>query len=132
MADRTFSVDTEGLREPMLRMREIAADFHGIGAGLTERLAAIGPCWGDDESGRQFYEVYGGPRDQLLLGFTAIGNVVNQTADGIDTMAKNYRRQEDHNIAHAQTLTGNGEHLPTIGGAGGTEGGGHRGRPGKP
>ncbi|MER8184555.1 hypothetical protein [Kitasatospora sp. NPDC094015] len=127
MADHTFSVDPEGLREPLDRVREIASDFHGIGAGLTARLAAIGPCWGDDESGRQFVEVYRGPRDQLLHGFSSMAEVVKQTADGIDTMAKNFRKLEDHNIAHAQTLNGGG-HAPAVGGS---EAGGHPTKPGK-
>ncbi|MGW2252589.1 WXG100 family type VII secretion target [Kitasatospora sp. NPDC001660] len=128
MADRTFFVDPEGLREPMSHIREIAAEFHGIGDSLTARLAEVGPCWGDDETGRQFSEVYRGPRDQLLLGFTAMSEVVNETAHGIDTMAKNYRRLEDQNIAHAQTLNGGAENRPSVGGTGG----GHTGRPGKP
>ncbi|WP_033822150.1 WXG100 family type VII secretion target [Kitasatospora sp. MBT63] len=129
MADRTFAVDPEGLREPLTQVREIASEFHGIGAGLTERLAAIGPCWGDDESGRQFSEVYRGPRDQLLQGFSAMADVVNQTADGIDTMAKNFRKLEDDNAAHAKTLNGGAGHAPAIGGP---EGGGqHSTRPGK-
>ncbi|MFI9274621.1 WXG100 family type VII secretion target [Kitasatospora sp. NPDC052896] len=129
MGDQTFSVDPEGLREPLARIREIASDFQGIGTGLTSRLAAIGPCWGDDESGRQFYEVYGGPRDELLQGFSAASELVNQTADGIDTMSRNYRALEDQNIAHAQSLNSGGDnHLPT----GGSEGGGHESKPAKP
>jgi hypothetical protein len=109
-------------------MREIASDFRGIGQTLTDKLAAIGPCWGDDESGHQFYEVYGGPRDELLVGFTDASDLVNQTADGIETMSKNYRTLEDQNIDHAQSLKGGGDHLSI----GGNEGGGHGSRPAKP
>jgi hypothetical protein len=108
MPSESFEVDTEGLAKQMPYMRELAARFKAIGTTLGERTAALGEPWGDDETGRQFLEQYDGPHRQILDGIGQVGDVLNSTADGITTMAKNYRILEEQNVEAARTLTTGG------------------------
>ena len=108
MADQSFSVDTEGLSEQIPYVQEFAARIRGIGTGLQTTLASLGDCWGDDETGQQFLGQYADPRDQIIGGLHDTGDVVDSTADGVRTMATNYERLEDENIAAVRQLNTGG------------------------
>ncbi|MEW1773107.1 WXG100 family type VII secretion target [Streptomyces sp. NPDC086777] len=101
----TFSVDTARLDGAAPQMLELAGRIRSIATKLDGRLEALGACWGDDESGRQFLEQYAEPRRQLGEGITGVGNVLDSTVDGIRTMAKGYARTEEANVEALRAIT---------------------------
>ena len=121
MSDDSFSVNTDGLHEQMPYMQELAEQFHGIGSNLRAVLDDLGECWGDDATGQQFLEQYTQPKEQILEGIGDTGDVLDSTADGIKTMAVQFERLEEENIAAVKQLapsdidtdgSGSGDHGP--------------------
>ncbi|MCS0606300.1 WXG100 family type VII secretion target [Streptomyces sp. LP11] len=105
MSDGTFSVDTARLDQAAPQMQELAARIRSVATKLDGRLEALGACWGDDESGRQFLEQYAEPKRQLSAGITGAGTVLDSTVDGIRTMAKGFRQTEEQNVETLRALT---------------------------
>jgi uncharacterized protein YukE len=85
-------------------MQELAEQVRGIGTGLQSRIEELGDCWGDDDTGQQFYNQYATPRDQILEGVSGTGDVLDSTADGIKTMATQYQQLEDENVFAVRQL----------------------------
>ncbi|MCG7202649.1 WXG100 family type VII secretion target [Streptomyces arenae] len=105
MSDGTFSVDTARLSQSAPQMQELAARIRSVATKLDGRLEALGACWGDDESGRQFLEQYAEPKRQLSEGITGAGHVLDSTVDGIRTMAKGFARTEEANVEALRAVT---------------------------
>ncbi|MFD7905909.1 WXG100 family type VII secretion target [Kitasatospora sp. NPDC059722] len=113
MANESFSVDTDGLHLQLPYVQQLAARFKGIAGGLEGRLSDLGPCWGDDATGEEFFKQYDAPHQEIHKGIGGIGQVVHSTAEGIRTMAVNFERLEDNNIESVRRInTGAGEHRP--------------------
>ncbi|MFI9645504.1 WXG100 family type VII secretion target [Streptomyces sp. NPDC052040] len=98
MGNGEFYVDTDGLRNQLPYVQQLAARFRDIGKSLEGRLGELGDCWGDDESGRQFYEQYATPRKQIIDSTGQMGQLVDSMHDGVHTMAVNLERMEDENV----------------------------------
>ncbi|MFY4722499.1 WXG100 family type VII secretion target [Streptomyces sp. LaBMicrA B280] len=104
MADGEFYVDTAGLRNQLPYVQQLAARFRDIGKGLEGRLSELGECWGEDATGRQFYEQYATPRKQIIDSTGQMGQLVDSMHDGIRTMAVNLERMEDQNVEATRRL----------------------------
>ncbi|MFC5219720.1 hypothetical protein [Streptomyces coerulescens] len=83
----------------------MAAKIRSVGTALEGRLSGLGPCWGDDENGRQFLEQYADPSRRLIRGIAVTGEVLDSTVDGIQTMAEGFQRTEDQNVEAAHSIT---------------------------
>jgi uncharacterized protein YukE len=105
MSNDAFSVNTDGLHEQMPYMQELAMNIRSVGTNLQARLDELGDCWGGDATGQQFITQYGTPRDQILGGVSDVGDVLDSTSQGIDTMAVQFDRLEQENIAVVRQLT---------------------------
>lgn len=115
MSDGTFSVDTERLEQAVPQMQELAGRIRSIATKLDGRLEALGACWGDDESGRQFLEQYAEPKRQLSAGITGAGNVLDSTVDGVRTMARGFARTEEQNVETLRAVTPAADSVTTSG-----------------
>jgi len=104
LPSNSFSVNTDGLHNQIPYMQELAEQVRGIGTGLQARIEELGDCWGDDDTGQQFYNQYATPRDQILEGVSGTGDVLDSTADGIKTMATQYQQLEDENVFAVRQL----------------------------
>ncbi|MFE4627276.1 WXG100 family type VII secretion target [Streptomyces mirabilis] len=104
MADREFYVDTNGLRNQLPYVQQLAARLRDIGKSLEGRLGELGECWGGDAAGRQFHEQYATPRKQIVDATGQMGGLVDSMHDGIRTMAVNLERMEDQNIEVTRRL----------------------------
>ncbi|WP_405867397.1 WXG100 family type VII secretion target [Streptomyces sp. NBC_01515] len=105
MSDGTFSVDTARLDQSAPQVQELAGRIRSIASKLDGRLEALGECWGDDESGRQFLEQYAEPKRQLSAGITGAGQVLDSTVEGIRTMAKGFQQTEERNVETLRAIT---------------------------
>ncbi|MEW2520818.1 WXG100 family type VII secretion target [Actinacidiphila alni] len=103
MAD-TFSVDTEGLDGQLPYMQHLAERFNSVHSTLQARLGAVGECWGDDSSGRQFLNQYARPKEEILEAMEQAGEVLRSTGDGLRTMAHGYEVIEEENAAASRQL----------------------------
>jgi hypothetical protein len=99
-----LSVDTDGVAAPVEAMRKIGDDMHDAVRQLQDRLSAAGACWGDDATGRQFLSQYAAPRDQLIDGSSAMGDVFAGVADNVATMAGGLKKTEMTAATHASSL----------------------------
>jgi hypothetical protein len=113
MSDNGFAVDTDGLHNQLPGVQDLAARFRDIGKSLEAHLDALGECWGDDPSGKQFSELYATPRKQILEGVGNMGQAVDSLHDGIKTMAVNFGRVEAQNSDMAHGLKGTAVDLPS-------------------
>jgi hypothetical protein len=107
-----FSVDPERLHEQMPYVLELAGAFQALGTGLRNRLGEIGPVWGDDTPGQQFLEQYQ-QHAQILQAIDGSYEATNSGAQGIDTMARNYRIQDDQVIGAVSSLNKGDDHSTT-------------------
>ncbi|MFJ9900776.1 WXG100 family type VII secretion target [Streptomyces sp. NPDC091280] len=105
MSEGTFSVDTERLGRAAPQVQELAGRMKSIADKLDGRLEALGACWGDDESGRQFLEQYAEPKRQLSEGITGVAGVLDSTVDGIRTMSEGFARTELRNVEDLRAIT---------------------------
>lgn len=104
MSDNSFSVDTEGLNNQIPYMRELAEGFRSVGTSLQATLDALGECWGQDATGQQFFGQYDNPRQEWIEGISGTSDVVDSTADGVRTMAVQFDRLEQRNVAAVKQL----------------------------
>jgi hypothetical protein len=76
--------------------------------------------------GKAFASQYLNPRDEMFEGLSSAADVLDSTADGLETMAKGFAQTEDTNVANARHLiNGSGDtHTGSAGGTG-TSGGSH-------
>ncbi|MFC1408806.1 WXG100 family type VII secretion target [Streptacidiphilus sp. N1-12] len=99
-----FSVDTDGLHRQLPYVRQLAEHIRSVGSNLEARLGALGEPWGDDASGKEFLDQYQNPHHELLEGISGVGQVLDSTADGIQTMALRFTQLEEENTAAARQL----------------------------
>ncbi|MFI7499928.1 WXG100 family type VII secretion target [Streptomyces sp. NPDC049687] len=102
MSSSYFAVNPDGLAKTAPYLRAFSDQWAQIGARLEARLDEFGNCWGDDEMGKAFEEQYLEPRNQMMEGFKGIAEVLDSTADGMETMAKGFQATEDQNTATAR------------------------------
>ncbi|QMU77117.1 hypothetical protein GXW83_16775 [Streptacidiphilus sp. PB12-B1b] len=118
-----FSVDTEGLNNQIPYMQELAEQLRSVGTTLESTLDALGECWGKDAAGQQFFGQYDNPHQEWVQGVGGAGDVVDSTAQGVRTMAVQFDRLEDQNVAAVRQLQ------PADGGSSSTDD--YDSRPGK-
>jgi uncharacterized protein YukE len=104
MSDSSFSANTEGLTEQLPFMQEVAEGLRSIGTNLEATLDDLGPCWGPDATGQQFFTQYDNPHQEWREGVSDASDVVDSTVQGVQTMAVQFDRMEDNNISATQQL----------------------------
>lgn len=114
-----FAVDPEGLAKNAPNVRAFSGQLRGVVTRLQSGLASLGECWGDDPMGKAFSSQYLIPRDEMLSGLADAADVLDSTADGLETMAKGFAQTEDQNVANARHLIGTSGD-PNTGSAGDT------------
>jgi uncharacterized protein YukE len=120
-----FEVDPESLAKNAPNVRAFSNQFLEFVGRLQSGLDSCGECWGDDPMGKAFANQYLNPRDEMLKGLHGTVDVLNSTADGLETMAKGFAQTEDQNVVNARRLLGSGD--PSTGHSGETRtpGGSH-------
>jgi WXG100 family type VII secretion target len=101
-----FAVDPEGLAQNAPNVRAFSDQLRGVVTRLQSGLDSLGECWGDDPMGKAFASQYLDPRDEMFQGLTGAVDVLDSTADGLETMAKGFAQTEDQNVANARHLIG--------------------------
>ncbi|KUN92550.1 WXG100 family type VII secretion target [Streptomyces caeruleatus] len=102
MSSDYFAVDPEGLAKNAPNMRAYSDQMRQVLTRLQSRLNELGDCWGDDPMGKAFAEQYLTPRDQMFSGLQGLVDVLDSTADGLETMAKGFHQTEEQNTATAR------------------------------
>jgi uncharacterized protein YukE len=97
-----FAVDPDGLAKNAPNVRAYSDQMRQVVTRLQTRLGELGDCWGDDPMGKSFEEAYLSPRDQMVTGLLGIVDVLDSTADGLETMAKGFHQTEETNTATAR------------------------------
>jgi uncharacterized protein YukE len=108
-----FAVDPEGLAKNAPNVRAFSDQLRGAVTRLQSGLASLGECWGDDPMGKAFASQYLSPRDEMLKGLNGAVDVLDSTADGLETMAKGFAQTEDQNVANARHLIHGSGDAPT-------------------
>lgn len=98
MSDSTFSVDTEKLKPAIQQLLDLGERLKKAGEDLDMNCQAYGQPWGNDKSGKKFYDQYETPHSQLIDAaytgaqslVTAGGQVKNVVTvyEGIDSEAQ--------------------------------------------
>jgi uncharacterized protein YukE len=99
-----FAADPDSLAKTAPYVRAYSDLMRQVVTRLESRLAELGDCWGDDSMGKAFEEQYRTPRDQMISGLHGIADVLDSTADGLETMAKGFQQTEDQNTATARSV----------------------------
>lgn len=122
MDNGTFSVDTDALHRQLPFVRELAEHVRSVGTNLDARLSGIGNVWGKQAVGVQFEDQYDNPHHEVLEGLSGAGEVLDSTADGVETMALRFNQLEEDNVAAVRQLQ---PRDPDSGTSGGDPAGGH-------
>lgn len=99
-------VDSDGVAAPVGGLRDLGDRLNAIGHSLQRRLDALGPCWGDDSTGRGFEQQYIQPRNQMLVGVPSLGEVLGTVADRLETMSRDYAHTEEQAVKLARRIAG--------------------------
>lgn len=97
-----FAVDPDALAKNAPNVRAYSDQMRQALTRLKSRLDGLGDCWGDDPMGKSFEGAYLTPRDQMFSGLQGIADVLDSTADGLETMAKGFHQTEEQNAATAR------------------------------
>jgi uncharacterized protein YukE len=62
-----------------------------LAQNLHSRMASIGNCWGDDETGHAFMETYGSQSAQLEEGVNAVYEMLHGIGESLQSMAQAYQ-----------------------------------------
>jgi uncharacterized protein YukE len=100
-----LAVDPDALAKNAPHVRAFSDQMRNVVTRLQGRLDSLGDCWGDDPMGKAFATNYLNPRDQMFDGLSGLVDVLDSTADGLETMAKGFTQTEDQNVATARSLT---------------------------
>lgn len=100
-----FAVDPEGLAKNAPNVRAFADQMRSVVTRLQSGLDSFGECWGNDAMGKAFATQYLTPRDQMISGLSGVADVLDSTADGLETMSKGFAQTEAQNVANARGLT---------------------------
>ena len=104
MSSNYLAVDPDGLAKNAPNVRAYSDQMRQVVTRLQSRLGELGDCWGDDPMGKAFEEQYVTPRDQMISGLQGIVDVLDSTADGLETMAKGFHATEEQNTASARSF----------------------------
>ncbi|MGW1029008.1 WXG100 family type VII secretion target [Streptomyces sp. NPDC002577] len=104
MSSNYFAVDPDGLAKNAPNVRAYSDQMRQVVTRLQTRLDELGNCWGDDPMGKSFEEQYLTPRDQMISGLLGVVDVLDSTADGLETMAKGFHATEDQNTSAARSF----------------------------
>ncbi|MFF4799266.1 WXG100 family type VII secretion target [Streptomyces sp. NPDC001351] len=104
MSSDYFAVDPDRLAKNAPQVRAFSDQMRQVLSQLETRMNELGDCWGDDPMGKAFAEQYVTPRDQMVEGLQGIVEVLDSTADGLETMAKGFHQTEEQAKATAHGL----------------------------
>ncbi|MGW3118217.1 WXG100 family type VII secretion target [Streptomyces sp. NPDC001107] len=111
MSSDYFAVDPDRLAKNAPQVRAFSDQMRQVLGQLESRMNELGDCWGDDPMGKAFAQQYLTPRDQMIDGLKGIVDVLDSTADGLETMAKGFHQTEEQAKATAHGLErGTGTH----------------------
>ncbi|QKZ15960.1 WXG100 family type VII secretion target [Streptomyces chartreusis] len=113
MSSNYFAVDPDSLAKNAPNVRAYSDQMRQVVTRLETRLRELGDCWGDDPMGKTFAEQYVSPRDQMIEGLKGIVDVLDSTADGLQTMAKGFHATEDQNTKIARDFERGTTDAPT-------------------
>jgi uncharacterized protein YukE len=99
-----FAVDPDRLAKNAPQVRAFSDQMRQVLSQLESRMNELGDCWGDDPMGKAFAQQYLTPRDQMIDGLKGIVDVLDSTADGLETMAKGFHQTEEQAKATALGL----------------------------
>jgi CRISPR/Cas system type I-B associated protein Csh2 (Cas7 group RAMP superfamily) len=100
MGDSLY-VDTSQLERSSSSFQRLGTRMHHIFGQLSTAIDTAGPCWGDDETGRQFAEQYEKPAGQIHLAVRDVGQVFSGTSEGLTVMVRGFTATEAHNVHNA-------------------------------
>ncbi|NUR01124.1 MAG: WXG100 family type VII secretion target [Streptomyces sp.] len=104
MSSDYFAVDPDRLAKNAPQVRAFSDQMRQVLSQLESRMNELGDCWGDDPMGKAFAQQYLTPRDQMVEGLQGIVDVLDSTADGLETMAKGFHQTEEQAKATAHGL----------------------------
>ncbi|MCP2336724.1 WXG100 family type VII secretion target [Actinomadura rupiterrae] len=96
MAD-FLSVDPDGLADRSSAVAELARVARAIADRHATSLELLGACWGDDETGGKFHEVYGPARENLGRLMQSLPHGFESSADVLLGTAKRFGKTEMEN-----------------------------------
>ncbi|MGW6912131.1 WXG100 family type VII secretion target [Streptomyces sp. NPDC054940] len=130
MSSNYFAVDPDALAKNAPNVRAYSDQMRQLVNRLESRLNELGDCWGDDSMGKAFAEQYVTPRKDMVDGLKGLVEVLDSTADGLETMAKGFNATEDENTKTARSFERGttDTHTPSVSVPDtNTSGGSHRG-----
>lgn len=102
----SLHVDPEGLRAYGAAFLHAADRAQQIFDRLTDALSEAGPCWGDDEPGKQFAEHYTPDADRTVAGFREVTRALRELGDAVTGASSSYN---DADVDSAGRITETGD-----------------------
>lgn len=93
-----FRVDAAGLAEHASQFAGLAERVDTIHRDLSDRLGALGECWGADEIGRSFGAVHAAPADEALTSLGGLAGKLGDVGERFTGNAAAYAEGEQDNI----------------------------------
>ncbi|MFJ1457236.1 WXG100 family type VII secretion target [Nocardia sp. N2S4-5] len=102
----SLHVDPGGLRAHGAAFLDAADRAQQIFDRLTDALAEAGPCWGDDEPGKQFAVNYTPDADRTVSGFREVMRALRDLGDAVTGASGRY---DDQDVDAASRIAATGE-----------------------
>jgi hypothetical protein len=89
-----YEVDADALTTRAGEFPALAERAGGIHRELSDKLAAIGPCWGNDSVGQSFAAAHVAPADATLGALGSLGGQLDEVGTRFADTAAAYRAQD--------------------------------------
>ncbi|MEU9348166.1 hypothetical protein AB0D74_43930 [Streptomyces sp. NPDC048278] len=104
-SNEPLRVDTDLMRRAISRLEQLADQLISAGDQLQNASESYGECWGDDKTGKQFYEQYQEPHSQALTAAQQGGSVLHDSTEQVAAMVKAFESSEDNAAATGSSLS---------------------------
>jgi uncharacterized protein YukE len=97
-----FGINPEAATTAAADLGSAADQLEAAGSALANALAAVGACWGGDESGQEFAKDYVPGSEGTVQAFTSVVEGLRGMRGSVVDAMTTYRAVED---AHADAFT---------------------------
>ncbi|MBY8886061.1 hypothetical protein K7472_14510 [Streptomyces sp. PTM05] len=90
-----FTVDTDKLKPAVAKLQTLATQLKSAGKQLDDVCQSYGQPWGDDSTGKKFYDKYEDPHSQMITAAYRSSATLEDSAGQMGDMVTSFEKVEE-------------------------------------